>query len=57
MRRLFICGTLQVVFVTAYGMLLLLRPNAAFPMMPLFVGGVWVLVLYNNWAVWRLWRR
>lgn len=47
---MFICGALQVAFVSAFATLTAVRPETAFAWLLPFVGVVWVLVLYNNWA-------
>lgn len=53
MKRMFICGALQLVFVSVYGTWAAIRPDDAFGWLGPFVAVVWMLVLYNNWPAIR----
>lgn len=58
MTRLFICGAMQIVFVSVYGTWAVLNPHSAFAWLVPFVVVVWVLVIYNNWRpIWAVLRR
>lgn len=58
MTRMFICGALQIAFVSAYGTVAVVRPQTAFAWLLPFVAVVWVLVIYNNWRpIWTVLRR
>lgn len=49
MTRMFICGALQIAFVTAYGTLAAVRTDQAVDWLLPFIAVVWILVIYNNW--------
>ncbi len=56
---MFVCGALQIAFVSAYGTVAAVRTPTAVAWLLPFVGVVWVLVIYNNWrpiwSVLRVW--